>query len=321
MSWFYEALQRAEVENSKPRKASRPGLPRQEKDFLMEIEELSSFSIEGTSKIDQAAEQATDGRTACSSQAAEVAIQVSPEIQQSHNGYRHWELPFRGDSRLVFHTDAFGLAAEQFRLLRRKLIHRFGDGGVLIVTSPTQGDGKTLTSINLCSCLAETGDPTLLFEADMRKPTLAKVLSCPLQGPAMEDVLAGVAQPSEAIHRIEQLHFHAAMFGRAPQDASKFVNGRRLRELLSWARNNFRWIVLDTPPVLPGADVADLMPQADAVLLVIRADGTPRELCKRAFEMLGKRLSGVILNSATVDSNPHYRYLSNYYSGTPAKHR
>jgi Mrp family chromosome partitioning ATPase len=80
--------------------------------------------------------------------------------------------------------------------------------------------------------------------------------------------------------------------------------------------------VLDAPPVLPAADVPELLPFADAALLVIRAQTTPRELAKRAIEMLGKQLRGVVFNEVTVDSNPHYRYLSQYYpKGLDAKSR
>jgi hypothetical protein len=66
-----------------------------------------------------------------------------------------------------------------------------------------------------------------------------------------------------------------------------------------------------------------LLPFVDAVLLVVRAQSTPRELSKRAFEMLGKRLHGVIFNEATIDSNPYYGYLDQSYlaSGTKQEER
>jgi len=69
--------------------------------------------------------------------------------------------------------------------------------------------------------------------------------------------------------------------------------------------------------VLPAADVADLLPIVDGVLVVVRAEVTPKELSKRTFEILGKHVCGVIFNNATVGSNPYYRYLSGYYQGAP----
>jgi capsular exopolysaccharide synthesis family protein len=336
MSWFYEALQRAQRESTKPRATNADDFAGLDSDsFLVEMNELASFSLDGSSTAvaeePAQAPVATATATATATKTAPEPViplhipvqreeQTAPVVPQTpkRDRYRPLELPAKKNSRLIFLTDRHSLAAEQFRVLRRKLSQDFPNGGVLIVTSPTEGDGKTLTSINLCSCLAEVGDSTLLIEADLRRPTVGKVLSRPSGAPGVEDVLAGDAEPSDAIYSVEDLRFCAAMFEDAVRDPSKLINGRAFRELLAWSRRNFRWVVLDTSPVLPAADVVDLMPQADGVMLVIRAEGTPREISKRAFDVLGKRLHGVILNSATVDSNPHYRYLSRYYSG-PAK--
>jgi capsular exopolysaccharide synthesis family protein len=334
MSWFYEALQRAQRESTQPRSGNRTDLDGIDSDsFLVEMNDLASFSLDGSSAVAEAPAQASGATaTATATKVAEPALQIpiappahipahseesatAAAASPARKQYRPLELPTKKNSRLIFQTDRHSLAAEQFRVLRRKLSQDFPNGGVLIVTSPTEGDGKTLTSINLCSCFAEVGDSTLLIEADLRRPTIGKILSRPSGAPGVEDVLAGDAHPSEAIYSVEGLRFCAAMFEHIPGDPSKLINGRVFRELLAWSRRNFRWIVLDSSPVLPAADVVDLMPQADGVLLVIRAESTPREVSKRSFDVLGKRLHGVIMNGASVDSNPHYRYLSKYYSG------
>jgi capsular exopolysaccharide synthesis family protein len=235
---------------------------------------------------------------------------------KASNGFRHLTLPMREGSRLVFQTDPHGLAAEQYRSLRRVLSEEFHTGGVLLISSPAMGDGKTLTSVNLCTCLAETGHPTLLVEMDIRRPTIHKVLNQRIEPPGVEDALAGVVEPAHAVHAIKDLNFYAAMVAKIPQNPSQLVSGPGVKNFLTWARTNFLWIVLDAPPVLPAADVPELLPLADAGILVIRAQSTPRELAKRAIEMLGKRLRGVIFNEITVNSTPYYGYLSDYY--TPA---
>jgi len=109
------------------------------------------------------------------------------------------------------------------------------------------------------------------------------------------------------------------MVMKLPANPSHLITGPDVKQFLMWAREHFRWVILDAAPVLPAADVGELLPLADAVLLVVRAQNTPRELSRRAFEMLGKRLHGVILNEATSDTNTYYRYLSNYYAGSAAK--
>lgn len=321
MSWFYEALQRAE--HRLPQSGGRGnGLDGSDGDsFLAEIEMLSSLSVKIPSEDSEARTHSAVATEELPT-VTELLVQSagpttnSSENHGSRNGFRHLKLEIKEDSRLVFQTDIHGMAAEQFRLLRRKLTQEFSNGGVLMVTSPTMGDGKTLTSINLCSCLAEMGEPTLLIEADLRRPTIGKVLCCPLESSRIEEVLGGVREPAEAIHLIEQLRFHVAMVGTVPKDPSKLINGGGFHQFLTWARAHFRWIVLDASPVLPAADVSDLVPLVDSILLVIRAESTPRELSKRTFEILGKRLHSVIFNEATIDSNPYYRYLTSYGSAS-----
>lgn len=232
---------------------------------------------------------------------------------QSANGYRHLTLSANEESRLVFQSEPNGLAAEQFRLLRRTLAREFESGAVLLITSPAMGDGKTLTSINLASCLAESGQPTLLIEVDIRRPSLRRILGSAGEPPGVEDVLARNVEPRRAVHGIKELNLYAAIVTRIPYNPAQLIGGPGVKQFLAWARENFLWIVLDAPPTLPAADVSELLPFTDAAALVVRAQSTPRELAKQSVEILGKHLRGVIFNEVTVDSNPHYRYLNNYY--------
>jgi len=349
MSWFYDALQRAEKERSRSGNGSDPSVssPGGES-FLTAIEALSSMATPAAAppaaEMHAATAVMAPTPTKLAEQVVVVATEVRPtlEVQPAReaaekpiepararampaekpgsvNGYRHLSLPASEESRLVFHTEPHGLAAEQFRLLRRTLSQQFSKGGVLMITSPAVGDGKTLTSLNLCASLGDAGGSTLLMEVDVRRPSVRKTLGCPIELPGIEDVYAGTAEPAEAVHVIDDLSFHAAIVSRAPRDPSRLINGGGLKKFLGWARERYKWIVLDAAPVLPAADVTDLLPLVDAVMLIVRAQGTPRELSKRAIELLGKRLHGIILNEATMESSPYYRYLSHYYAEDAAK--
>ncbi len=235
------------------------------------------------------------------------------------NGFRHITVPLLEESRLAYTTEPHGMSAEQFRFVRRTLTEEFPQGGVLMITSPAPRDGKTFTTLNLCSCLADGGRPTLLAEVDIRQPMVRKTLACSVGTAGIEEVLTGRAAPTDAVQFIENLAFHAAMVKEAPEHPSRLIGGEGLRQFLAWAREQFHWVVLDAPPVLPASDVAELLPLADAVVLVIRAQKTPRELSKRAIEMLHTRLYGVILNEGSPDTNPYYRYLHQYYGAPQGK--
>jgi len=241
--------------------------------------------------------------------------------QGADDGFRRLILSTREDSRLIFLTDPHGLAAEQFRFLRRTLEQKFPNGAVLLITSPAARDGKTLTALNLCACLAESGRSALLLEADTRQPSVRKILGTPNAGAGVEDALAGNVEPGQAVCFVDQLSLYVAMVVEPPSDPSRLINGSGAERFLAWARENFDWIVIDSPPVLPAADVAKLATLADGVLLVVRAQNTPRDLTARALEMLRDHLYGVLLNEATIESNPHYRYLADYHQRSDAPGR
>ncbi len=233
----------------------------------------------------------------------------------SNNGFRRLTSSCKEESRVVFSTDPRGLAAEQFRFLRRTLELKFPEGAVLLITSPAPRDGKTLTAVNLCACMAESGKSVILLDGDVRQPSLHRVLGTDVTSPGIEDVLAEKVDPPQAIHFVEDLSIHVAMVATPPSDPARLIGGTGIKRLLTWARERFSWVIIDSPPVLPAADVAQLLAVADAVLLVVRTHSTPRELTIRAVEMLGDHLSGVVLNEASVGSNPYYRYSYDYGRG------
>lgn len=313
MSKFYEALRQKEHENS-------PSTGDQATTFENAAEAWESLPFNPelgiTDPVLRAAlgiaeEERAEAHNATLPFYASAPAPAS-EPEASANGYQRLSVGSRPNSRLVFQSDRHGLAAEQFRFLRRTLEQKFPKGAALLITSPAPKDGKSLTSLNLSCCLADSGRSTLLVEADIRQPSLRKLLGCEEVSTGIEEALAGTVSAEMAVHFVQELSLHVAMVANAPAEPSRLISGTGLKQFLSWARGQFNWIVIDSPPVLLAADVTHLMPLADAVLAVVRTHNTPRELAVRAFEILGNRLSGVVLNGATIEGNPYYRYLSDY---------
>jgi capsular exopolysaccharide synthesis family protein len=236
----------------------------------------------------------------------------APRMNASANKFRRLPLDKAETAKLIFLSDPHGLAAEQFRFLRRTLEQKFPHGAILLVTSPAPRDGKTLTSINLSACLGDSRQATLLVEGDIRQPAVKNVLGPSTASAGIEDALTGSSDPANAICLVDNLGFHVSMVQHPPADPASVMNGIGTKQYLEWARKYFHWVVIDSPPVLPAVDVAHLSALADAVLLVVRAESTPRALLTRSFEMLGDRLSGVVMNEAMVESNSYYRYFADY---------
>jgi Mrp family chromosome partitioning ATPase len=229
----------------------------------------------------------------------------------SANGFRKLELNLGSNSRIVFQADPNGVAVEQYRLLRYSLAEHFPQGGTLLMTSPTKGDGKTLNAINLAWCLAESSSSTLLAEVDLRQPSVSDVMGFrPM--PGIESALAGEVLPEATVCVTSGMPLHVAAVSKSQKDPVRLLKSPAMKNFLEWARSKFRWVVLDGPPVIPAADVPELAPMSDAVLMVVRARYTPRDLVQKSFQIVGQRLRGVIMNEATLCWDSYYRYMGGY---------
>jgi Mrp family chromosome partitioning ATPase len=218
-----------------------------------------------------------------------------------------------GESRLVFAADPGGFVAEQYRVMRRKLIERYPNGATLLVTSPGPGDGKTLTATNLAWCLAEAGMSTLLAEMDLRNPSIDKALGYALDNPGIEALLQEDLEPAAVLRQINRMQFYIAAARKSLENPVDVITGQRLRIFLQWARENHKWVVLDSPPLLTISDSMELSSLADSTLLVVRARVTPRVLVERSIELLGPRLHQVIMNEGTECADSSHRYYSGSY--------
>lgn len=231
---------------------------------------------------------------------------------RSPSGFRTLSISPGVRSRAIFYWDRHGEVAEQYRVLRRRLNVQFPQGAILLITSPGKGDGKSLNSLNLAWCLAEAEAPTLLVEMDLRRPSLAAALGVSVFR-GVELALMGQVAATEVVGVVRGTFLHVAPVSKPQKEPVQVLRGVGTKLFLDWARQQFRWVILDAPPVTPVADVAEIAPFADGALLVVRARSTPRDLVQKAVEALNDQLRGVILNEANLCSDNYYHYLDQYY--------
>ena len=209
--------------------------------------------------------------------------------------------------------------SESFRALRTSLLLSQAEHApqVILVTSALPQEGKTTAAVNLAVTLAQLGDRTLLMDADLRKPGVRRALNLSVDKDAgLSAYLAGVCSLDEAITPHPAISNLAALTtGPVPPSPADLLSSHRMREAISELRRRFKFIVLDSPPVMAATDAVILSALADGVLLVVRSGHTPKEAFTRARDLLNGvkcRLLGVVLNA--VDSNaPDYYYAYRYY--------
>lgn len=200
-------------------------------------------------------------------------------------------------------------AAEQYRALRTRLAQTEGAQNLrtFLITSPQKGEGKSVTCANLALTMAqELHRNVVLVEADLRKPSLQQLFGLPT-GPGLADYLAGAADLTSVMKFLPDYHLTVIPAGTAPTNPAELLGSTAMRRMLDQLRTRFDRVILDTPPVLPLADVAVLAPMVDGALLVVRAGVTPKpaiENALRAFD--SSRLLGVVLNESGMEDD--YRY-------------
>lgn len=214
------------------------------------------------------------------------------------------------DPLLVVTAEPSSPAAEQFRLLRTRLSAR-NDGRplrVVLVTSPLNGDGKTVTSANLALSIAqEFQQRVVLVDADLRRPALGALFDLPA-GPGLADVLIGTASLEEALVPVPAQHLTVLPAGGPPARPSELVGSTAMRRTLETLRSQFDRIVIDTPPVAL-ADTHVLSSLADGVLMVVRAGVTPSPDVERALAAFDReKLLGLVLNGVEEAADDGYRH-------------
>jgi succinoglycan biosynthesis transport protein ExoP len=222
--------------------------------------------------------------------------------------------------RVVSDPRAEGPFVEGYRVIRTALQYSWPDPGprILVVTSTSPWEGKTLTAVNLALTLASSEDRVLLIDADLRKPKTHSLLRT-RRVPGLSDVIVGKVKPSQAI--VPQVPRGELAFlpaGTSVPSPADLLTNRTMRSLLDGLRRFYDWIVIDTPPVGAVAEPMILAPLADGVVVVGGAEMVPRKAVMQTLERIhdtGARVLGLVLNRAQVERHAYYyrHYYGQYY--------
>ncbi|QFT61388.1 CpsD/CapB family tyrosine-protein kinase [Roseivivax sp. THAF30] len=232
---------------------------------------------------------------------------------------------FRVDERLldrnrIITASRYDPAHSSFDVLRTRLLQALAERGWtrIAITSPTQGCGKTFTAANLAISLARQENcRTILFDTDLRNPSLSKVFGLSGMGP-IGNLLRGASGPEDHLLRLGPNAIHASQnlaiaFNDAPETyASELLQDPRTGHSLNHVQERYRPDVMlfDMPPALYGDDVIAMRPHIDAVILVVGGGLTSEREIREVEARLGTEtpLLGVVLNRAEGSTARKYTY-------------
>ncbi|WP_411169799.1 CpsD/CapB family tyrosine-protein kinase [Clostridium sp. MB05] len=203
------------------------------------------------------------------------------------------------------------IAAETYRTLRTNIQYSSFDKEyrVIMVTSSEPGEGKSTTSGNLALCLAQGDKKVILIDCDLRKPSIHKKFRISnIIG--LSDVIIGKEDLTTAMHRYNK-NLVILTSGKIPPNPSEMLSSKSMTNLIENLKENFDYIILDTPPVQAVTDSQILSTKADGTILVVRAEKTKKDSVQNAVSLLKKvnaHVIGTVLNGVDNSRNKYYYY-------------
>lgn len=201
--------------------------------------------------------------------------------------------------------------AEAYRSLRSNIEYSSFDDEyrAIVVTSSVPGEGKSTTSGNLALSLAQSGNKVLLVDCDMRKPSIHKKFKISNMSGTAELLLRKESFEDVANFYNENLTIITA--GKIPPNPSEMLSSRAMTAFIKEMKEEFKYIILDTPPLQAVTDAQVLSTKADGVLLVVRAGSTKREMVLNSVDLIKKvhgKIIGTVLNGVENKKNNYYYY-------------
>ncbi|MBA3664536.1 MAG: polysaccharide biosynthesis tyrosine autokinase [Bacteroidetes bacterium] len=180
------------------------------------------------------------------------------------------------------------LIAESFRNFRTNLQYaNIGiDAKTFLVTSFLPGEGKTFTSVNLATILARSGKRTVLLELDLHKPRIFKRFGLPIQEKGITTYITGQSTIEEIILPTVVPDLFCIFSGPIPPNPSEFVLSEKMKDLITYAKANFDFVIIDTPPAGLLSDSVYLIQQVDASIFVLNTKSSTKKVITFIEELI-----------------------------------
>ena len=192
--------------------------------------------------------------------------------------------------------------------------------GVIVVTSAVPGEGKSFVSSNLAIATAKLGRRVLIIDGDMRRPRQHKIWGLDnITG--LSNILVNQAEiQNTVIQKLRNLDIMTA--GTIPPNPIALLDSQRIVSLIQQARDNYDFIIIDTPASILAPDAQILGKLADGILFVVRpgiVDSTTASNTKRILEQSEQHVLGMVVNDITSGDSYGSHYHYHYYTQKVAK--
>lgn len=212
------------------------------------------------------------------------------------------------------------ILSEALKAARINIMYTLSDEGdaakTLLVTSAFSAEGKTTTSINLATTLAQTQSRVLLIDADLRKPRVHEYLGVK-NNDGLSNHLGGFSDIDAVIKHSDEFNFDYIVAGDIPPNPAELLASNKFSEFVKKIKENYDYILFDTPPVNAVADALAIVPTIKNVVFVCRCGvSITKEVQKAisALEFTNAKILGFITIDAHERKAEYYQMYSSYYN-------
>lgn len=239
---------------------------------------------------------------------------------------RKWGVPILGmithyksnGSMLITIKQPLAPVSEAFRSLRTNLQFAGADSPLktILVASPSPRDGKTTIAANLACMIAQSNRSVVLVDTDLRRPNIHKYFQLLNRLGLTNQLIQPQDRLDGSIQNTELDSLKVITFSSLPSNPSELLGSVKMQEMMSYLRDQFDFIILDSPPALMVTDAVVLASRVDGVIIVVKPSVTRRAELHHMIEQLKQvdaRVLGVVINDVDVGRSKYY-YYRRYYS-------
>ena len=221
------------------------------------------------------------------------------------------------DPRIVTFYDSISPVTDQYRTLRTNLLALSTSSKpvkAITLTSSTNGEGKTISAVNLAVIMAQdlNDKSILLIDGDMRRSRVSTYLGIPAHA-GLAEILAGTMELEQNLLNIGIPNLTVIPAGKAPQNPAELLGSTRMKDLVRKVKARFDFIIVDAPPIVPITDVAIFGSYRDGAIMVVQANRTQKGVIQHAQGLLAQAqidLLGFVLTDIRYHIPAYiYRYL------------
>ncbi len=218
-------------------------------------------------------------------------------------------------AQLVSHYAPKSPIAESYRTLRTNIIAKKPPRSVtILVTSSGPKEGKSTSIANMAVTLAQMNAKVILVDLDLRRPMIQNKFMIDKENGVSDYLIDSNLTVAQVAKHTEIPNLDVITSGFIPPNPSEMLSSKRFDELILDLKENYDFILFDSPPVIAVTDALILAKKVDMLLMIVRIGLTEKGIVKRARELLANvnaKIDGIVVNGIQI--NRYYSKQNNYY--------